>query len=234
MLAAFSHLRSLSNLSCVFRLVLAFLCGAAIGLERSYKNRPAGFRTHILVCIAATAASMTGVYLYLNLHLPTDISRMGAQVVSGLGFLGAGTIFVTKKPTVRGLTTAAGLWVSGVIGLAIGGGFYEGALLTTAAVLITETCFSRVTQNLRRVEAFQITLHYREKPALDQVMRLCKDCRLAVENLQVTSDSAAAEPDYLAVLTLRPRVISLFAQRGMEKAELLEKIRPIPGVLDIR
>ena len=226
MLSVFSPLRDLTSLSVAVRLLLAFFCGGLIGLERSYKNRPAGFRTHILVCIASAVASMTGLYLYLNQGLPTDISRMGAQIISGLGFIGAGTIFVTKKPTVRGLTTAAGLWASGIIGLAIGGGFYEGGLLATAMVLITEIYFSRVTQRLRHMQAFLVILSYREKPVLDQVMRLCKDQRLAIENLQVSSDSGAQPPEYLARLMLRPR-------RKIERELLLAKIRAIPGVLEV-
>ena len=232
MLAVFSDIRDITNLSCIIRLLTAFFCGGLIGLERSYKNRPAGFRTHILVCLAATMASMTGIYLYLNLHLPKDISRIGAQVVSGLGFLGAGTIFVTKKLTVKGLTTAAGLWVSGVIGLAIGGGYYEGALLGTAAVLVTEIWFSRLTLQIRHSEIFRVQVCYHDKPALDQVMRLCKDYRLAIENLHVTSDSANAAPEYLAVLTLRPRVTTLWA-KPFKKDVLLLTLRQIPGVLDI-
>ena len=96
-------------------MILAFACGTVIGLERSYRNKPAGFRTHTLVCLAACIASLTGLYLYLIAHLPTDVSRIGAQIISGLGFLGAGTIVVTKRNTVKGLTTAAGIWTTGII-----------------------------------------------------------------------------------------------------------------------
>ena len=82
MLSIFDGIRDITPLSTTIRLLIAVLLGGLIGLERSYKNRPAGFRTHILVCIGATIASMTGIYLYLNMELPTDISRLGAQVVS--------------------------------------------------------------------------------------------------------------------------------------------------------
>ena len=86
MLSIFDGLRDLRFIAIVFRMFLALLCGGVIGIERSYKNRPAGFRTHILLCSAAAVASMTGIYLYIGAHLPADLSRIGAQVISGLGF----------------------------------------------------------------------------------------------------------------------------------------------------
>lgn len=226
MLSLFDPLRALNNVNTVIRLLFAFVCGGSIGLERSAKNRPAGLRTHILVCLAACAASMTGVYLYLELHLPTDIARLGAQIISGLGFIGAGTIFVTKKPTVKGLTTAAGLWASGMIGLAIGGGFYEGALAVTAFVLITEVFFYRITVNLRRPTNFALNIRYREKNVLDQVMRSCKDRRIAILQLQVTS-LAEGDAPYEAVIQLRPR-------REISHELLLAHIREMPGILSVR
>lgn len=219
-------LRSISFGTVLLRTLLAVLVGAVIGSERSYKNRPAGFRTHILVCIGAATASMTGIYLYLNLGLPTDISRLGAQVVSGLGFIGAGTIIVTRNRTVKGLTTAAGLWASGVIGLAIGAGFYEGGIAATLLVIVTETLFSHLNNRIKRTPEFDITLHYHHKPALDQVMRTCKDSRIAITNLRVISDNAQDKTLYTAILSLRPRL-------KVNRDVLLTRIRAIHGVLDV-
>jgi len=91
----------MNAVSVILRMVIASLVGAVIGLERSAKNRPAGFRTHILVCLGAAVASLTGLYVFLVLKLPTDVSRLSAQVISGLGFIGAGTIVVTKKCPLR-------------------------------------------------------------------------------------------------------------------------------------
>ena len=221
-------LRAINIWTILFRFVLVFVCGIAIGIERSYKNRPAGLRTHILVCAAASIASLTGVYLYITLGLPTDISRLGAQVVSGLGFLGAGTIIVTRNKTVRGLTTAAGLWTSGIIGLAIGAGFYEGALIATALVLLTETLFSYLVQKIKKAPQFYITLNYHHKPALDQVLRLCKDNTLAIVNLQVTGESEGDVPVYSARIYLRPR-----QNQKVDHEALVAKIRDIPGVYEI-
>ena len=123
MLHVFDSFRGVSFAAVLIKLLLSFIIGTVIGLERSYHNKPAGFRTHILVVLGAAIASMTGIYLYVGLSLPTDVSRIAAGVVTGLGFIGAGTIVVTRKQKVKGLTTAAGLWTSGLIGLCIGAGF---------------------------------------------------------------------------------------------------------------
>ena len=147
MLSFFDGFRDINSATILFRMVFAILCGGAIGIERSIKNRPAGFRTHVLIIIGATTASLTGHFIYLNMSLPTDMSRLGAQVITGLGFIGAGTIIVTGQRTVKGLTTAAGLWATGIMGLAIGAGFYEGALLGTIAILFAEIVLGNIDIN---------------------------------------------------------------------------------------
>lgn len=227
MLSIFDSLRDVTFGTVLVRMLFAVVCGGAIGMERSFKNRPAGFRTHILICVGATVASVTGIYLYVNLHQPADISRIGAQVVSGLGFIGGGTIIVTKKQTIKGLTTAAGLWASGIIGLAIGAGFYEGALIATALVLFAETFFFRFSQRIKGSSGFVVVLRYHHKEALDVVMRYCKDHRVAIHNLRVTSESESDTSVYTAVISLRTR----YALDEQEEQEVLRKIRAVEGVL---
>ena len=122
MLHCFDFVREMSFLGVTVRMVLAVLCGGLIGIEREYKRRPAGFRTHILICLGAAVTTLTSQYLYLTLELYTDVARLGAQVVAGIGFIGAGTIIVTNRQRVKGLTTAAGLWTSAIIGLVCGAG----------------------------------------------------------------------------------------------------------------
>ena len=134
MLPVFDGLRTVTLASVTVRMLLAVLCGGIIGIERAYKRRPAGFRTHILICLGAAITTLTSQYLYLNLHYYTDMARLGAQVVAGIGFIGAGTIVVTRQQRVKGLTTAAGLWASACAGLAIGAGFYEGTVMCFALV----------------------------------------------------------------------------------------------------
>lgn len=123
-----NYLREVNTASIILRLTLATICAGIIGLERGRKKRPAGLRTHILVCIGATLIMITGQYMRDILHIQDDVSRMGAQVISGIGFLGAGTIIVVGRNEVKGLTTAAGLWACACMGLAIGIGFMKALL----------------------------------------------------------------------------------------------------------
>lgn len=208
MLHLFDVLRDVTLISVAFRMLLAFVCGALIGLERSYKNRPAGFRTHILVCIGAAAASMTGIYLAVNRQFPTDLSRLGAQVVSGLGFIGGGTIIVTKRKSIKGLTTAAGLWACGIIGLAIGAGFYEGGILAAGTVLMVEIYGSDLGHRIRHNPEFQISLRYQDKAVLDDLLRYCKDNRFSIHNLQVRGTYGAEQSVFTAIIDLRSRKFS--------------------------
>ena len=137
-----------SLLTLLIRTLLALICAGAIGYERDVRGAAAGFRTHILVCIGAMLAMMTGQFTAMHFDR-VDASRIGAQVISGIGFLGAGTIMVKNGDHIKGLTTAAGLWASACIGLALGVGFYEGAIVGAVAVFITEHVLLRVTRKIR-------------------------------------------------------------------------------------
>jgi len=136
MVAGFD-LYELNMLTVFLRLCLAVLLGGVIGLERGANKHPAGFRTHILVCVGAALAMLTNQYIVDFFDGPADPSRLGAQVITGVGFLGVGTILVTGRYKIKGLTTAAGLWASACIGLAIGIGFYSGAIIAAALVFIS-------------------------------------------------------------------------------------------------
>lgn len=144
MLPIFDGVRDVTVLSTTLRMLLAVVCGGLIGLEREYKRRPAGFRTHILICLGAAMTTLTSQFLYLNLHYYTDMARLGAQVVAGIGFIGAGAIIVTRRRRVKGLTTAAGLWAAAIVGLCLGGGFYEGGIFATALILAAEMFLSKL------------------------------------------------------------------------------------------
>ena len=136
-----NYLREPNLGSFMFRLTLATICGGLIGIERIRKRRPAGFRTHTLVCIGAALTMIISQYLWSR-GQTTDLSRLGAQVINGIGFLGAGTIIVTGRQQVKGLTTAAGLWASACMGLAIGAGFYFGAVVGCILIILTTTLLS--------------------------------------------------------------------------------------------
>lgn len=130
--------------SVTLRLVLAVLFGGIIGLERGSNKHQAGLRTHILVCIGATLAMLTNQYIFATVTTLTDPARLGASVISGIGFLGAGLILVTSRNKVKGLTTAAGLWASACTGLALGIGFYSAALVAGILIFIVLALLPRV------------------------------------------------------------------------------------------
>lgn len=130
------YLHDFHTVSCIIRLFIAALLGGVIGYEREQYGRPAGLRTHILVCIGATATVVAGLYAATVLGFSNDPLRTSAQVISGIGFLGAGTIFMRRDNHVVGLTTAAGLWTTAAIGIIVGLGFYVFALAMTALEIL--------------------------------------------------------------------------------------------------
>ena len=147
-----SVLTSLNVWAVAFRIFLAVLVGGCIGLERGRHGRAAGLRTHILVCLGSSLTTLLGLYIHYNLGFNNDPLRMGAQVISGIGFLGVGTIIVRKGSQVTGLTTAAGLWTTASIGLTIGAGFYWAALVAFLMILITNSVLVRIEHTSRRNE----------------------------------------------------------------------------------
>lgn len=152
-------LREFNTASVLLRLVLAVVCGGLIGINREHKRRPAGFRTYMLVCLGSAMTGILSQYLWVMintswaeasrlLNKTTDVSRIGAKAIGGVGFLGAGTILITDQSEVKGLTTAAGLWASACLGLAIGAGFYEGALVGFAAIFLSIKVLPRIEEFL--------------------------------------------------------------------------------------
>lgn len=133
-------LQDVNLVSTVVRLGLALILGGMLGMERGRKRRPAGLRTYMIVCIGSALVMITSQYM-MAVFGTGDPARMGAQVISGIGFLGVGTIMITSRQ-VRGLTTAAGLWAAACIGLAVGIGFYSGAIICAVFVLIVMTVMS--------------------------------------------------------------------------------------------
>lgn len=147
MAALFDYLQEWNCISVAFRLALAMLAGGMVGLERGKKHRAAGFRTHMLVCMGAALSVLLGQYtvhvadtVWQIAYIP-DVSRFGAQVINGIGFLAAGTIIITGKQEVKGLTTAASLWASACMGLTIGAGFYACVFAALAAILLAVQVF---------------------------------------------------------------------------------------------
>lgn len=205
MLDCFSFIREMNFLGITLRLVCAMLCGGLIGIEREYKRRPAGFRTHILICLGAAMTTLTSQYMALELKLFTDVARLGAQVIAGIGFIGAGTIIVTNRQRVKGLTTAAGLWTAAIIGLVCGAGYVECALFATAMVLVAEMLLIKIEYSFsHKISDSNYYIEYSEAAAIEQVVRLLKDKGIRLTGLEISRVSEGeAGSHYCAVMTLR-------------------------------
>jgi putative Mg2+ transporter-C (MgtC) family protein len=224
MLHAFDFMREMTTLSVVLRLVLAFVCGGLIGIEREFKRRPAGFRTHILICLGAAMTTLTSQYLYITMQMYTDVARLGAQVIAGIGFIGAGTIIVTRQRRVKGLTTAAGMWTSAIIGLACGAGYVECAVFATLLVLVAELLLIKLE---RRVSAgskeINVYVEYTDAACLESIMR-----RLREEGVRITNLEISRRPDgdrrYGAVA-------SISNARSVPNDQILGEIEEMNGVL---
>lgn len=153
----------LSFTSVILRLALATLIGTLVGTERSSRGRNAGVKTHALVCMGAALVMLTSEYMRVSLGNPGDMARLGAQVISGVGFLGAGTIMVTGRSHIRGLTTAAGLWVCACEGLAVGIGFWKGAIVALAFIMLTVRMLVKLDLKMHRnAKSFGLYVEFNE------------------------------------------------------------------------
>ena len=197
-------------LSITVRLVIAMLCGGVIGLERERKRRPAGFRTHILICLGAAITTLTSQYLVLNLGLFTDMARLGAQVIAGIGFIGAGTIIITKRRQVKGLTTAAGLWAAAIVGLCCGAGFFEGAVLATVIILLAELVFSKLEYFIvSNARVCNLYVEYADSSKLGTIVDTIKKTGAYIVDMEITKKSSAEGRNPCVVFSIRtPRKIS--------------------------
>ena len=143
-------------------------------------------------------------YLYMYMNYYTDMARLGAQVIAGMGFIGAGTIIITKGQRVKGLTTAAGLWTSAIIGLAIGMGFYEGGILTTFFIFTAETVFSKLEYHIfKYIPEINLYMEYRDKSSLEQVIQLYRDKKIKLLNIEITRSVGSEKHNACAIFTLR-------------------------------
>lgn len=142
----------------VVRSLAAVLIGSLIGSERARHGRAAGMRTHILVCLGSCMTAMTSMYVAQTLGMGGDVFRIPAQVISGIGFLGAGMIILKANNVITGLTTAAGVWTTATIGIAVGYGYYAGALIVTALFLITIILFAKFERHRKSAEVIYIEL----------------------------------------------------------------------------
>ena len=216
------ELREVTYLAVVLRIFAAVVIGGILGLERGMKNRPAGLRTYMLVCVGACVIMLTNQYIYQSVGTGDPV-RMGAQVVSGIGFLGAGTIIVTRRNQIKGLTTAAGLWSAAGVGLALGIGFYEAAIVGTAAVFFVMTLLQRMDNRLHR-KSRQLEAYIELSTiSLGDFLRTMRESDIEVSNVQ--REFGEEESD-----GVRAYVATLKGKQRQNHQELMEKVLAIPGV----
>lgn len=141
----------------LFRALLSVFVGLIIGIERARHGRAAGMRTHVLVCLGSAMTALTGLYIH-EIFGTGDVFRLSAQVVSGVGFLGAGMIILKNDNVIMGLTTAAGVWATSTVGIAIGYGFYSGALIIAALFLITLILFAKFERRKKNTEVVYLEI----------------------------------------------------------------------------
>lgn len=215
--------REITHLAIVLRIVIAVLCGGAIGLERGLKNRPAGMRTYMLVCVGACLIMLTNQYLY-QVTQAGDPMRLGAQVVSGIGFLGAGTIIVTRHNQIKGLTTAAGLWSAAGVGLALGVGFYEAALVAGLAIFVVLTLLQRWDDQMHsKTRVLEVYVELAEGVTVGAFIRGVRDLELEINNIQMEQEGSTESNSRGLIATLK-------AQKRCSHTMLMDKIRTISGV----
>lgn len=171
------------------RLAIAVLLGAVVGLEREQVHRGAGLKTHVLVSVGSalfTIVSLNGFFVPGRVN---DPARVAAQIVSGIGFLGAGTI-MKQGPTIRGLTTAASLWVVAGIGTAAGAGYYVAASATTLLVILSLTMFKLLERHLGKSTTLHLEVHVpRETAKIEEVHAVLQEMGLSYRNARMTVDN---------------------------------------------
>lgn len=217
-------LNDLNIVSVVIRLVLSLLLGGAIGFERGRKGRAAGLRTHILVCIGSCMASITGLYVTEILGYATDPMRIGAQVISGIGFLGVGTILVTGSMQVRGLTTAAGLWSTAAVGLCIGVGFYEAAIICSLLLVFVIVVLHRFDDRFFASTAnIDVYLEVNDVKNISRIIKDVTDKGYKIHSIEIRPSKSGIENSMGIDATID-------AVRRSKKIDVISDVSAIEGI----
>ncbi len=217
-------IRDITYLSIITRSLLAIVIGGALGFERGQKNQPAGVRTHMLVSLGACIVMMVNQSVYQAADTGDPV-RMGAQVISGIGFLGAGTIIVTRGNRIKGLTTAAGLWTSACVGLAVGIGLYEIAIFSTVMIfLVMEVMqsFNARMKSKRRIVDLYIELD--KNVRLRDFLRYTQENNLIAKNIQLNQNDFGDK-------SMLEFIVTLTGQNHQLSGEILKAIREMDGVV---
>ena len=216
-------IRELTLGSIVIRILVSIILGGIIGVERGMKNRPAGLRTYMLVCMGSCVVMLINQYTS-QVFGTGDPVRLGAQVISGIGFLGAGTIVVTSHNQIKGLTTAAGLWASACIGLAIGIGLYEVAIIGGAGVFLVLTVLHEMDYFMRsRTRMVDAYIELDHTVSLGKFIRSIRELGLEISNIQREHDTTYGDEVLSFTATIK-------GQKKTHQAELVRLLRKQEGV----
>lgn len=211
------------NYSVLIRIIIALICGGVLGLERGLKGRPAGLKTFSLVCVGATLVMVTNEYITMKVGGTGDAARMAAQVISGIGFLGAGTIIVTGTNQVKGLTTAASLWVNAAIGIAVGAEFYFGAIVGTFFVCFATALFKWIdTIVVNNALNMRLCVEGTNEEFIHRLLELLASYNIHVKNLMRTSEYKWYKKDVCVIMELE-------LKKKYHHAELLKEIENLEG-----
>ena len=218
----------MSEWELLLRLALSCVLGGIIGYERQSRRKVAGLRTNILVCLGSCLIMVLSEALYLNVEGRTnaDPARLAAQVVSGIGFLGAGAI-MKEGLTVIGLTTAACLWVVAGVGLAVGAGYYTGALFTTALVFATLGTLSRIDEWLMHERNLTIILHCSERPGqMLLINRVLDELDLKIRSVKVRADESEVGLIYIE--------LDIYNHGNARNIDVIEHMREMDGMVSVK
>ena len=222
----------LSEWELLLRLVLSCILGGIIGYERQSRRKSAGLRTNVLVCLGSCLIMVMSVELYQEVEGKTnaDPARLAAQVVSGIGFLGAGAI-MKEGLSVTGLTTAACLWVVAGVGLAVGAGFYAGALISTALVFVTLGSLSRLDDWVDHEKNLSLNIHTVDRPGqLMRISRCLEDLQLRVRGVKVKADEDEVDDSGEKSMYID---FEIFNKQSIKSIIIVDAVRQIDGVIRV-
>ena len=223
MAAISQQLADITVLSIVVRILLSTFCAGTLGFERERHNQAAGFRTYIIVSDASALVMMTNIFV-AGLG-ETDLVRMSASVITGLGFLGAGTIIITARQQVKGLTTAAGLWASACLGLAIGAGFYACAFISMLFMIACMYALPPLERRMtRRAHHMNISLEIESMEKLGSVVGHLRAQGVRIFDFEVNRSGSSALPNFLCQF-------SAVLPDRRDHPELLAELSALDGVI---
>ena len=224
------NLSKLNFITILFRMVLAVFAGGIIGIDRGIKNEAAGLRTHILVSLGTTIIMMTNIYLYeIFSDANIDPSRMGSYVISGIGFIGAGTILVTNVNRVHGLATAASIWSAAALGLAIGSGFYAAAVagvVLIVGIIIFLRPFKRFIQ--KKLEDTELSFIVFSKNGFSNFLEYINSKEIEVSSLNIEQESSGTQDDHGIIFT-----ITIDIGKKINRQDFVNKLKNLDGIVNI-